>query len=82
MCDNIRNNTETLNLCIKTLRKNLEGGKKIYAKCNLAYLYLHNFDTQITKKLAELQTLTDNFLKLDQKLASSEHVMEAIHTSI
>ena len=44
MYANIRNDIETLNLCIKALRKNLEEGKNIYAKCNLVHLHLQSFD--------------------------------------
>ena len=40
MCKNIRNDIETLNLCIKALRHHLEEGKNIYAKCNLTHLHL------------------------------------------
>ena len=82
MCTNIKNDTETLNLCIKTLRKHLEEGKHIYAKCNLAHLHLQSFDIQITWKIAKLQVLTKKFLKPDQKLANFEKDMEAIHTTI
>ena len=54
MYTTIRNDIETLNICIKVLRQSMEEGKKIYAKCNLAYLHLHNFDEQINKKIVEL----------------------------
>ena len=54
MCANIRNDTETLNLSIQALRQNLDEGKQIYAKCNLAHLYLHNFDSEIIGKFAKL----------------------------
>ena len=82
MCVNIRNDTNSLNLCIKALRKNLEEGKNIYAKCNLAHLHLQSFDVQIIGKIVELQVLTENFLQLDQKLENFEKDMEAIHASI
>ena len=82
MCTNIRNDIETLNLCIKALRQHLEEGKNIYAKWNLAHLHLQSSDIQIIGKIVELQVLTENFLKLDQKLASFERDMEAIHANI
>ena len=82
MCTNIRNDTRTLNLCIQELRQNLDEGKNIYAKCNLAHLYLHSFDIEFTRKIVELQTLTKKNLKPDQKLENFEKDMEAIHTSI
>ena len=63
MSANIRNDIEKLNLCIKALRQHLEEGKNIYAKCNLAHLHLQSFDTQLTRKIVELQILTKNFLK-------------------
>ena len=79
---NIRNDIETLNVCIKVLRQSMEEGKYIYAKCSLAYLHLHSFDDQIKAKIAELQTLTDDLLKPDQKLVNFEHAMEIIHDNI
>ena len=60
----------------------MEEGKQIYAKCNLAYLHLDIFEKQIKGKIAELQTLKDDFLKANEKLVSFEHAMEAIHDSI
>ena len=63
LCTNIKNDTETLNVCIKALKQHLEEGKDIYAKCNLAHLFLQNFDIQILGKIAELQVLTTNFLQ-------------------
>ena len=82
MCANIRNDTENLNLCIKALRQHLEEGKNIYAKCNLMHLHLQSFDVQIIGKIVELQVLIANFLKPNQKLASFEKDMEAIHANI
>ena len=54
MCTNIKNDIETLDVCIKALKKHLEEGKNIYAKCNLAHLHLQSFDIQITSKIVEL----------------------------
>ena len=82
MSTKIRNDIETLDLCIKALRQHLEEGKNIYAKRNLAHLHLQSLDIKIIGKIAELQVLIENFLKLDHKLASFERDMEAIHASI
>ena len=82
MSTNLKNDTKTLNVCIKALRKHLEKGKNIYAKCNLAHLHLQSFDIQITGKIIELKILIENFLKPDQKLVSFEKDMEAIHANI
>ena len=62
MCTNVRNDIETLKICIKALRKCLEEGKQAYAKCNLAYTHLKVYDDQIKKKVTELWTITENFL--------------------
>ena len=43
MCANIKNDTETLDVCIKALKKNLEEGKKIFAKCTLEHLHIQSF---------------------------------------
>ena len=40
MFTNMRNDIETLNICIKALRQCIEEGKHAYAKCNLAYIHL------------------------------------------
>ena len=82
MCANIQNDTETLDVCIKAIKKHLEEGKNIFAKCTLAHLLLQSFDIQITGKVAQLQVLANNFLQPDQKLARFEKDMEAIHTDI
>ena len=82
MCTNIRNDIEILNICIKVLRQSMEEGKKIYAKCNLAYLHLYSFENQIKGKIIELQMLTNNFMKQDKKLEKFEHTMEEIHDNI
>ena len=54
MWTNMRNEIETLNICIKALRQCIEEGKKAYAKCNLAYIHLQEFDDQIKEKVTEL----------------------------
>ena len=36
ICTNMRNDMNTLNVCIKELRQCMEEGKKFYAKCGLA----------------------------------------------
>lgn len=82
MCTNIRNDIETLNVCIKALRQSVEEGKQAYANYNLTYAHLKEFDDQIQEKLTELQTLTDNFLKKNQKLNTIEHTMQTLHDSI
>ena len=45
-------------------------------------MHVQSFDTQIIGKIVELQVLIENFLKPDQKFASFEKDMEAIHASI
>ena len=82
MCANIKNDTETLDVCIKALRKHLEEGKNIFAKCTLAHVHLQSFDVEVACKVAELQVLANNFLQPDQKLTNFEKDMEAIHIEI
>ena len=79
---NIRNDINILNVCIKELRHNIEELKQIYEKCSFTYLLVQNFDDQIKEKVKELQTLSSNLLKLDQKIVNFEHDMESIHNNI
>ena len=63
MCANIKSDIETLDVCIKSLRRNLEEGKNIFDKCSLAHLCLQIFDIQVIGKVAEIQVLANNFLQ-------------------
>ena len=72
MCTNMRNDIETLNICIKILRKCIEEGKHAYAKRNLAYIHLKEYDDQIKGKVIELQIVTKKNLKQNQKVDSIE----------
>ena len=50
----MRNDIETLNVCIKALRQCIEEGKHAYAKKNLAYIHIKEYDDQIKEKITKL----------------------------
>ena len=82
MCTNMINDIDNLNICIKELRQCIEEGKQAYAKCDLAYIHLQEFGDQIKEKVTELQMVTNNFLKQNQKIDTIEHTMQTLYDSI
>lgn len=69
---NIRNDIDNLDVCIKEMRRSLERGKALYIQCTKSNDYVSNITKKMKEKEAEIHTEENLLSNLNMKISDIE----------
>ena len=79
ICNNVRNDLQTLDINIKELQRCLEDGKRLYVQCTMPYNYVKDMNDEISSKRSELQKLTSTQQQVGTLIEDIEVVVSKFH---